>query len=74
MITPKSCKLIKDGQKAFVHARWLEDVEYSAKMNDMIINSTGEQCSHCKWINKGGIDKRTKYCPDCGATMDLEKE
>lgn len=48
---------------------WIDKQSYTYSFDDITFSGTGECCSLCGWINKGGIDKHTNYCPNCGAKM-----
>lgn len=47
-----------------VHARW-KRVDYHFGGHDYF-------CTACEY--KGGNDRASKYCPDCGATMDADMQ
>lgn len=56
------------------HGEWIDKQPYTYSFDNITFNGTGEQCNLCGWINKGGIDKYTSYCPNCGAKMSVKSE
>lgn len=50
-----------------VHAKWIKPTKISGR------NFSIYHCSACLGV-PAGIDDKTKYCPHCGALMDLENK
>ena len=52
-----------------VHAHWIHEF-IDADWNCGVEIHCGWVCSNCDWYAE--MESRTKYCPNCGAKMDVE--
>lgn len=57
--------------KPVVHGEWIEVSRTEGRFETLI----EEKCSLCgRYVNRYDTQPKDKYCPNCGAKMDRQKE
>lgn len=59
------------------HGRWIDtEVELEPEQGFVKIGETEQRtvCSECSYYTSGRRRRKTKFCPNCSAKMDKEKD